>query len=268
MKFKKYDKNSSISYTFGQFPTIELVKSKKSHLLALILHEKLTITPEIENLLDYARKNSIEIIKSSKQIEILGGKENCYLAGVFEKYAENIETGNHIVLVSPSDSGNLGTIIRTMLGRNIKNLAIIKSGKNTDNPLELAKNNTSVDIFSPKVIRASMGSIFNIKVQIFDNFSDYENSFPTNKKYAFCLQTNQYLDTFEHILASNFSLVFGNESTGLPDSIANRCEKLKIAQTNDIDSFNLAISVGMAIYNFTKNNVLEINNERKWLIKT
>lgn len=262
MKFKKYDKTSNISYTFGQFPTIELIESEKSKLIALILHEKLVITPEIENLIEYAKKRNIEVIKSSRQIEVLGGKENCFLVGVFEKYTEKIDNGNHIVLVSPSDSGNLGTIIRTMLGRNIKNLAIIKNGKNTKNALELAKNNTSIDIFSPKVIRASMGSIFKIKVQVFDSFDEYEKSFSANKKYAFCLQTDHFLDSMEQSYKDNFSLVFGNESTGLPDSIANKCQKIKIAQTTDIDSFNLAISVGMAIFSFTKNN-LEINNERK-----
>lgn len=253
MKFKKYDKSSNVSYTFGQFPTLELVESKKAKLIALILHEKLNQTAEIKTLISFAKENGVDVIVSSKQIEILGSKENCYLVGVFEKYTEKIDNGNHIVLVSPSDSGNLGTIIRTMLGRNIKNLAIIKNGKKTDNPLELSKSNTSVDIFNPKVIRASMGSIFKIKVQTFDNFEEYEKTFLNNKKYAFCLEANNYLDNLSVMPKQNFSLIFGNESTGLSEEIIKKCDKIKIAQTEYIDSFNLAISVGMAIFYFTKN---------------
>ena len=43
-----------------------------------------------------------------------------------------------MVLVNPSDMGNMGTIIRTMLGFNYVNLAIIRPG---------------VDVFDPRVIR-------------------------------------------------------------------------------------------------------------------
>ena len=101
---------------------------------------------------------------------------------------ENIENGNHVVLVSPTDSGNLGTIIRTMIGLNINNLAIIENGKDTQNKVELEKSNTSVDIFNPKTIRASMGSIFNINIEYFKNYDEYEIKFKQNTKYAFCLE--------------------------------------------------------------------------------
>ena len=173
MKYKRYDKNYTYSYSFGQFPTIELINNGKTKILAVICHEKLKISPEIQKILDYCKKNNVEVIYSSKQVEAICGKENCYLVGVFCKFTSKISKGNHVVLVSPSDSGNLGTIIRTMLGRNIDNLAIIESGKKTDNELELSKSNTSVDVFNPKVIRASMGSIFNINIEIFHSFDDY-----------------------------------------------------------------------------------------------
>lgn len=250
MKYKRYDKSFDYSYSFGQFPTIELIKSKKAKILAIICHEKLKINPEIEKILDYCKKNCIEVIYSSKQVEAICGKENCYLVGVFSKFSGKMAQGNHVVLVSPSDSGNLGTIIRTMLGRNIENLAIIENGKKTANEIELTKSNTSVDIFNPKVIRASMGSIFNINIEIFHSFDDYLKKFK-NKCYAFCLEGSSPLESLEKP-NENFALVFGNEATGLPQNITKKCIPVRIKQSSKIDSFNLAISVAMALYEFTK----------------
>lgn len=250
MKFKRYDKKMNYSYTFGQFPTIELISSGKAKLVALILHEHLTISNEIKRIISYAKLNKIEIITSSKQIEALSGKENCYIVGVFEKYNDIIKSGNHVVLVSPSDSGNLGTIIRTMLGMGLENLAIIMQGKKTSNLTELEKSNTSIDIFNPKVIRASMGSIFKINIQVFPTFKDYQQKFK-NTCYAFCLEGSTPLKLVEK-KAENFSLVFGNESTGLTSEIIEKCLPVRIEQTNKIDSFNLAISVAIGLYEFTK----------------
>ena len=57
--------------------------------------------------------------------------------------------------------GNLGTILRSCLGFGMKDIAIIKPG---------------VDIFDPKVVRASMGSIFSLNISYFNSFEDYKNA--------------------------------------------------------------------------------------------
>lgn len=250
MKFKRYDKKFEYSYSFGQFPTIELIKSGKAQLVAILIHEKLKSSVEIEKILEFAKQNNVEIIKSSKQVEAISGKENCFIVGVFQKYKEQLKSGNHVVLVSPSDSGNLGTIIRTMLGLGVNNLAIIEQGKKTNNKAEMEKSNTSTDIFNPKVIRASMGSIFNANVQVFHTFNEYQEKF-NNTCFAFCLEGSSPLSQIEKP-NGNFSLVFGNEATGLPTEIIKKCKAVRIEQTEKIDSFNLAISVGIGLYEFTK----------------
>lgn len=60
-----------------------------------------------------------------------------------------LNNANHVVLVNPGILGNMGTIIRTMLGFNYTNLAIIRPG----------------DVFDPRVVRASMGALFNINFE-------------------------------------------------------------------------------------------------------
>ncbi len=51
-----------------------------------------------------------------------------------------------------------------------------------------------------------------------------------------------------------FSLVFGNEATGLPDEFATFCQAVIIKHSRDIDSLNLPMAAGIAMYEFTKDH--------------
>jgi TrmH family RNA methyltransferase len=50
-------------------------------------------------------------------------------------------------------------------------------------------------------------------------------------------------------------LVFGNEAKGLDDSFLKEGTSVVIKHTNNIDSLNLPIAVGIAIYEFSKKNI-------------
>ena len=156
--------------------------------------------------------------------------------GIFKKYKMSIDNStNQVLLCNPSDMGNLGTIIRVMLGFNYKNLAIIKP---------------CIDIFDPKVIRASMGAIFSMDIKLFDNIEDYlkENN---NTKYPFMLKGKTTLQSLEN-KATPHTLIFGNEASGLSDDYLNIGTPILIKHTNLIDSLNLSMSVGIALYEFSK----------------
>jgi TrmH family RNA methyltransferase len=49
-----------------------------------------------------------------------------------------------------------------------------------------------------------------------------------------------------------FSLIFGNEATGLPASFQQKGQPVRIEHTHNIDSLNLPTAVGIAIYEATK----------------
>ena len=232
---KAYKKEENISYSFGAFPTMELLENRLENVTKILIHEKLDISADIEAILNLAKSHSIPIERNGKLIEKLSKKGNIYIVGVFKKYDMAIDnTQSQVVLVNPSDMGNLGTIIRVMTGFNITNLAVITP---------------CVDYFDPKVIRASMGSIF---IQAFESFEEYEKV-NTNPKYPFMLQAKKSLSQLDNI-PDRYSLVFGNEATGLNDSYLNRGEALIIKHSNNIDSLNLSMSVGIALFHFTKAN--------------
>lgn len=232
----KYDKKQETSYCNGMFAVIELIKNRPEQIVGVYYSSKIKINEKVQEIFNFCKEKDIPLLERTKFIESIAGKENVFIVAEFKKYQGKIEKGNHIMLVNPSDMGNMGTILRTCLGFGIKNVGIVKP---------------AVDYFDPKVIRASQGAIFRLNIQTFDSFEEYLRLFPQNHKYMFCLDGERYLQEVCD-KQKPYTLVFGNEATGLGEQITKQGDKIKIRQSEEIDSFNLAISVAMAIYEFNR----------------
>ena len=237
VKLKAYKKDFEYSYTLGVFPTLELLNFQMDKVIKIILSEDGMENEGVKKIIDICEENNIECQMNNKAINRISKKKNCYAIGVFKKYEIDLSKSlNHVVLVEPSDMGNLGTIIRTILGFNIKNLAIIRP---------------AVDIYDPKVVRASMGAIFKISFEYFDSFEEYMNEFDHNI-YTFMLDAKETLPNIKVNKNRPFSLVFGNEGSGLSDEFLEIGTSIIIPHGDEIDSLNLSIAVGIACYEFTK----------------
>ena len=235
MEYKKYSEENDYSYSFGGFPTYEILKNNPQKVIKVFVSSKLQKNDEWQKLETLCTLNNIAIEQNDKQIERITQKGNIYIVGVFKKYQGKLDDGNTIVLHNPSDMGNLGTIMRIMVGFGYKNLAIIKP---------------CADYFNPKTIRASMGAVFSLNIQTFDSFEDFEkqNKLPL---YLFMLNGTTSLNELNCVKDSH-ALVFGNEATGLPKDYTSKGTSVKIKHSGNIDSLNLAISVGIATYQFSK----------------
>lgn len=236
-KIEKYNKDREYSFTFGAFPTFELLKNKPEQVVCVILHSKLKLTEDTKKLIDLCKQLNIEIHNNDKVINKIVDKENCFVVGVFKKFIGKVQKGKHLVLVNPSDMGNMGTIMRTALGFDFTNISIVKP---------------AVDIFNPKVVRASMGAIFSLNVTEYESVEEYLKS-NNNKKFFFMLSGKKVLGEFETPI-KDYDLVFGNEASGLPEYLIDEDESVVIKHSNKIDSLNLPISVGMALYEFNRKN--------------
>lgn len=233
---KKYLKDFGYSYSFGVFPTLELLQHRPQEVLKVVISPKGYKNKGIEELQQLCHKLRIQIEKSEGIVEKISGSENTYAMGIFKKFESPLDKNtNHVVLVAPSDMGNLGTIIRTMLGFGYKDIAIIKP---------------AADIFDPRTIRASMGSVFRIRFQYFSTFKDYEKQFPEQHLYPFMTDAHKSLEEVE--FQSPFSLVFGSESSGLSSEYRQIGTTVAIPQTKLIDSLNLSIAVGVSLYEASK----------------
>ena len=236
MPLKRYQREFQHSYSFGVFPTLELVNFQPSQVLRVLVSAQGERNQGVVKLRDICAEKHIPVEVNDKQIERLSPKENTYAVGVFEKYQPHLDANaNHLVLVNPSDMGNLGTIIRTMLGFGLGNLALVKP---------------AADIFDPRVIRASMGAVFRLKFEYFDTFDGYRSAFSHNL-YPF--MTNGNIPLHEATFDSPFALIFGSESSGLPDAYRSLGTSVSIPHSDAIDSLNLSVAVGIALYGILNN---------------
>lgn len=228
---KKYQKEDLVSYALGAFPSIELIKN---HPEEVVIVYQSTHYDHAETLAKLCQTNKVPLETNDKIIEKLSD----FVIAVFRKSTHSLSNGNHVVLVNPENMGNFGTIVRTVAGFGLKDLAVILP---------------AIDVFDPKVIRASMGSFFHIHIQTFPSFEAYRKQFPTHLCYPMMLQSSVYLDTYRFPKGPS-ALVFGPEGNGLTADFATLGQSLKIRQDSAVDSFNLPIAVAVTVYEFTKQN--------------
>ena len=143
-------------------------------------------------------------------------------------------SGVFVVLEDLQDPGNLGTIIRTGEGAGIT--GVIMSGN-------------TVDIFNPKTIRATMGSIYRVP---FVYVQDMEETIKRLQKanvavYAAHLKGERYYDAFDYTKGSAF--LIGNEGNGLKEETALLADTyVKIPMAGQVESLNAAIATTLFMY--------------------
>lgn len=235
---KAYKKDFTYSYTSGVFPTLELLQHKPEQAIRVFLNEKGGDNKGIGLIKEICKEHQIPVEVATSLVIKLSHSENCYAVGVFKKYNQGLEKEKkHVVLVNPSDMGNVGTIIRTMVGFGMHNLAVIKP---------------AVDVFDPKVIRSSTGSFFQANISYFSSFEEYITQYPQQQLYTFMLDAQVSLPAVK--FEEPFSLVFGNEGAGLPKEFLHYGTSVIIPHSKNIDSLNLSMSVGITLYEACKKN--------------
>lgn len=255
MKLQKYKRDSELTYALGATLVEELIETHPDAITRVFLRPTDKHGDNLNKILAELKDRNIEIIESTKAFNILGAKDNCLLAAEFKKsclYPRNdiitMRTAGldkSIMLVNPSDSGNLGTIMRSAVAFGFYEITIVTP---------------AVDPFDPKVIRASMGAIFHLTVNVVDNYTwvnedvgGYYLAFILDKdaKPLEELKLSDYHYT-DHNLNPNFVLVFGNEAAGLPLDFCARtgATPVYIKQSEYVDSLNLGVAASIAMHHF------------------
>lgn len=164
-------------------------------------------------------------------------EKNAYtLDDIIENVNNNItQKGRSCVVVLDrlQDPGNLGTIVRTGEGAGISGI-IMSSG--------------CADIYNPKVIRSTMGSIFRVPFTVVSDLPEAietlkENSITT---YAAHLKGEEYN---KGVFEKNVALLIGNEAKGLSDEVSWKADRLiKIPMEGKVESLNAAIATAILMY--------------------
>jgi RNA methyltransferase, TrmH family len=147
----------------------------------------------------------------------------------------NIDTQLSVVLCNINDPGNLGTIIRLADWFGIHNIIC---------------SNNSVDVYNPKVVQASMGSIFR-KPVFYENLKILFGKTSEKLPIYGAFMEGESLYTIKK--SNNGLIVFGSESHGIDTEIAGFIKtKFTIPRIGRAESLNLAAAVAIACSEFTK----------------
>ena len=231
-----YKSELEYSYAPGFYPSIECLTHRPEKVRRLLLHSSAAGREGTDRLCLLAEKHSVRVEEADRALARISGKENCFAAAVFDKFDDEPDPEKpHVVLHHPGDSGNVGTILRTALGLGVGDVALIRP---------------CVDLFDPKTVRASMGSIFQLRVKVYERFDDYRKAFPDRKLYPFMLNASVPLWDAVKDKPPVWTLVFGNEGKGLPKEFAAMGQAVRIESNDRVDSLNLAIAAGIGIYQF------------------
>lgn len=155
-----------------------------------------------------------------------------------QKKIDFCENGRYIVLYGLQDPGNVGMIIRTADALGIN--GVILSG--------------SCDLYSPKVIRSTMGSVFRVDTMI---ENDTEKLFEILKNGNVATSASVIDKDAENINKCGFSgkqaVFIGNEGNGLPHEISLRCDRrITIPMNGTINSLNAAMAAGILMWELKK----------------
>lgn len=132
------------------------------------------------------------------------------------------------------DPGNLGTIMRTGEGAGIDGLIMTKN---------------TVDIFNPKTIRATMGSIYRVPFMVTDDILSAIGELKKRgvKVYAAHLDGSADYDECDYTGAAAF--IIGNEASGLKRETADMADcRIRIPMKGQVESLNAAVSSAVLLY--------------------
>ncbi len=146
-----------------------------------------------------------------------------------------------MLLEDIQDPGNLGTIVRTGEGAGVSGFILSKG---------------CVDIYNPKTIRSTMGSIFRMPIIYSDEFEETIHKVKQKdiKVYAAHLKGKQNYDEINYFEDKcGIAFMIGNEGNGLKDATADLADcYIKIPMEGKVESLNAAIASGILMYEAAK----------------
>ena len=142
--------------------------------------------------------------------------------------------GHSLILDGISDPGNLGTLIRTSVAMGITDIYLA----------------SCCDLFSPKVLRSTMGGIFRANLYR-GNVKDILDVHAENVLYALDMSGK---DLITVKFSEKSTIIVGNEAHGLSEETRSRVTNVVSLPTeNTMESLNASVAGGIALYFLSRN---------------
>ena len=222
LKEKKYRDKENKFIVEGEHLVLEAFRAG---LVDELILEQDTVFPLNVDDITYV---SFDIIKKISDLE----SPSKVMAVVRKKKEEKI-LEKVLMLDNIQDPGNLGTIIRSALAFDIDTIILSLD---------------SVDLYNPKVIRATQGMIFHLNIVR----RDLKEAIDTLKSEGYKIvgtKVTSGKDVKTAKIYSHFALIMGNEGSGVKEELLKCCDEYLYIKTSDkVESLNVAVATSILIY--------------------
>jgi len=147
----------------------------------------------------------------------------------------NDNKANYIAVYNLQNPNNLGAVIRSCLGFNIKGIFLLGN---------------CCDLYHPEAIRSSMGYVFKMPVEKFNNF-DYFLAYAkqNNLKLLAMDNSDKAINIYQYNNKKGNCFIIGNEGNGLPNEVLAKCSTIiKIPLNKDVESLNASVAASIVAF--------------------
>lgn len=146
----------------------------------------------------------------------------------------NEERALLVVLENLQDPGNLGTIVRTGEGAGITGVIM---------------NRGTVDIYHPKTIRATMGSVYRVPFVCVEDLREAVMAMRERGIHSYAAHLSGKKPYDDCSFQEKTAFLIGNEGNGLSSELADMAdESLKIPMEGQVESLNAGIAAALLMY--------------------
>ena len=143
-----------------------------------------------------------------------------------------------VALDGLQDPGNVGTVIRTADAAGFDGVLLSPD---------------CADVFSPKVLRATMGSIFHIGLEFTGSLPELLSEYRNSGYSVISSQLDGDPFYSRDPVSPPFVLIVGNEGNGISDAVkAQATHRYRLSMRGEAESLNVAVAAGIMMYDLTR----------------
>lgn len=226
LRLKKYRDDLNEFMVEGSHLVLEAYKT--GHLKQLYLEKNTLLPLNVET--HYITEEVINYLTTLKSPS--------HIIGICEKKKEVIEVGNRVLIVDNiQDPGNLGTIIRSAVAFSIDTIIL---------------SDDTVDIYNPKVVRATQGLLFHIDIM----YANLEKQVLDLKQKGYKIISTKVthgkdVKTIEK--TKKLAIIVGNEGSGVSETLSDLSDESIFIEMNPVcESLNVGVAASIILYELEK----------------
>jgi TrmH family RNA methyltransferase len=201
-----------------------------------------------DSSLDYLKSDNIIVLNEKLFKEISDTETPQGIIAILKQktntFNDVFNKNNCIVILDTiQDPGNMGTIIRTVDAAGFSGVLASRG---------------CVYVYSPKVTRSTMGSIFRVPICTGVNIVECIKDLKARDIKIYASHLNGESNIYDVDMIADFAIVIGNESKGISqETYANSDVLVKIPMLGNAESLNASVAAGVLMYECVRQRLLK-----------